>query len=45
MFKRSCEDPKTLYVCLFSRRFIFRDKKYCGWYNPGIKDKRRCEIR
>ncbi len=38
MFKRSCEDPKTLYVCLFGRRFIFRDKKYCGWYKPGRKD-------
>ena len=36
MFKRSCEDPKTLYICLFGRRFIFRDKKYCGWYKVKL---------
>lgn len=37
MFKRSCEDPHTLYVCLFGRRLIFRDnlkRPYCGWYRP-----------
>lgn len=38
MFKRSCEDPKTLYVCLFGKRYIFRTNykkgKYAGWYRP-----------
>lgn len=34
MFKRSCEDPKTLYVCLFGRRFIFREGRYIGWCKP-----------
>ncbi len=34
MFKRSCEDPSTLYVCAFGRRFIFREGKYVGWYKP-----------
>lgn len=34
MFKRSCEDPNTLYVCLFGRRYIFRNGKYDGWYRP-----------
>lgn len=34
MFKRSCEDPSTLYVCLFGRRYIFRNGKYDGWYRP-----------
>lgn len=32
MFKRSCEDPNRLYVCLFGRRFIFENGKYHGWY-------------
>lgn len=34
MFKRSCEDPNTLYVCLFGKRYIFKDRKYVGWYRP-----------
>ena len=34
MFKKSCEDPSTLYVCFFGRRFIFKDGKYFGWYRP-----------
>lgn len=34
MFKRSCEDPGTLYVCLFGKRYIFRNGKYEGWYRP-----------
>lgn len=34
MFKRSCEDHKTRYVCLFGRRFIFYEGKYIGWYKP-----------
>lgn len=38
MFKRSCEDPNTVYVCLFGRRLIFRHEKYSGWYNPGKKE-------
>ena len=37
MFKRSCEDPKTVYVCAFGRRFIFREGKYVGWYEPELK--------
>lgn len=37
--KRSCENRDTVYVCLFGRRFIFRDKKYAGWYRPGKKEK------
>lgn len=32
MFKRSAEDPNTIYICLFGRRFIFRNWKYQGWY-------------
>lgn len=32
MFKRSCEDPDTLYVCFFGKRYIFRNGKYVGWY-------------
>lgn len=34
MIKRSCEDPKTIYLCLFGRRYIFREGKYVGWYRP-----------
>ena len=34
MLKRSCEDPSTLYVCVFGRRFIFREGRYVGWYKP-----------
>ena len=34
MVKRSCEDPNTKYVCLFGRRFIFREGKFMGWYKP-----------
>ena len=34
LIKRSCEDPKTVYVCLFGRRFIFREGRYDGWYKP-----------
>lgn len=34
MVKRSCEDPNIKYVCLFGRRFIFREGKYMGWYKP-----------
>ena len=32
--KRSCEDSNTVYVCLFGRRFIFRECRYDGWYKP-----------
>ena len=39
MFKRSCEDPKVLYVTIFGRRYIFRDGKYDGWYKPGKKER------
>ena len=35
MFKRSCEDEKTLYVCWFGKRYIFREGKYVGWYKPN----------
>ena len=34
MFKRSCEDPGRVYICLFGRRFIFENRKYIGWYKP-----------
>ena len=34
MIKRSCEDKNTIYLCLFGRRYIFRDGKYIGWYKP-----------
>ena len=34
MFKRSCEDRKTVYLCLFGKRYIFRNGKYAGWYRP-----------
>ena len=30
MFKRSCENKSTLYVCLFGKR----EGKYMGWYRP-----------
>lgn len=36
---RSCEDPATLYVTVFGRRFVFRECKYVGWYNLGKKKK------
>ena len=32
--KRSCENPKTIYVCLFGKRYIFEEGKYVGWYKP-----------
>lgn len=35
MIKRSCEDPNTLYLCLFGRRYIFWHGKHVGWYKPG----------
>ena len=34
MFNRSCENKSTLYVCLFGKRYIFREGKYMGWYRP-----------
>lgn len=34
MFMRSCEDPGTLYVCVFGRRFVFKEGRYFGWYKP-----------
>lgn len=34
MFKRSCENKSTLYICLFGKRYIFREGKYMGWYRP-----------
>jgi len=34
MFKRSCEDSSVVYLCLFGRRYIFREGKYVGWYKP-----------
>lgn len=34
MFKRSAEDPNTMYVCLFGIRLIFTNGKYAGWYRP-----------
>ena len=32
MFKRSCEDPSRIYICLYGRRFIVENHKYVGWY-------------
>lgn len=32
--KKSCEDPKTIYICVFGRRYIFKNGKYVGWYKP-----------
>lgn len=34
--KKSCEDPNTVYVCFFGKRFIFRNGKYDGWYHPNL---------
>lgn len=34
MIKRSCEDKNTVYLCLFGKRYIFREGKYIGWYRP-----------
>ena len=34
MFKRSCEDRNTMYLCLFGKRYIFHEGKYVGWYRP-----------
>ena len=34
IFKTSCEDPNTKYLCLFGIRLIFREGKYIGWYKP-----------
>lgn len=27
-------DKKTVYPCLFGKRYIFREGKYVGWYRP-----------
>ena len=35
IFKRSCEDKKTTYVCMFGRRYIFKDGRYIGWYKDN----------
>lgn len=32
MLKRSCEDKHTWYLCLFGKRYIFKNGKYVGWY-------------
>ena len=24
----------TIYICLFGRRYIFKDGAYIGWYRP-----------
>ena len=37
MIKRSCENPGTIYLCMFGYRFIFRDGKYDGFYRPNLK--------
>lgn len=37
MFKRSCEDPNTVYICFFGKRLIFREGKYVGFYSPNLK--------
>lgn len=37
MFRRSCEDPNRIYICLPGVRLIFQDGKYVGWYNPRLK--------
>lgn len=34
MFKRSCEDKDTVYLCLPFIRLIFHEGKYVGWYRP-----------
>ena len=34
MFKQSCEDANTKYLCLPFIRLIFREGKYVGWYRP-----------
>lgn len=38
--KKSCEDPDTIYICLFGRRLIIRKNlkhPFNGWYNPKLK--------
>ena len=37
MIKRSCEDRGTVYVCLFGRRYVYKDGRYIGWYRPRLK--------
>lgn len=34
MLKRSCVDKRTWYLCLFGKRYVFRNGKYDGWYRP-----------
>lgn len=34
MIKRSCEDSKTKYLCIFGKRYVFTEGKYMGWYRP-----------
>lgn len=34
IIKKSCEDKNTTYLCLFGKRYIFRDGRYVGWYRP-----------
>lgn len=37
MIKRSCEDPRTIYIRLPWARYIFRAGKYVGWYRPKVE--------
>lgn len=37
MFKRDCERSNRFYLCIFSRRFIFEEGKYVGFYHPKLK--------
>ena len=34
LWMTSCEDSDTKYLCVFGRRFIFKDGVYIGWYRP-----------
>lgn len=34
MLTRSCEDKNTVYLTLFSKRYVFYEGKYVGWYKP-----------
>lgn len=39
MMKRSCEDPKRIYIPFFGYRLVFdlsyaKGQRYVGWYRP-----------
>jgi hypothetical protein len=34
VFMQSCENENVFYLCVGTKRYIFRDGHYDGWYRP-----------